>query len=201
MIEALIKLFAVKFDDKFNYKPFLHWFTSRTIEQINNHYHKTDQIKAFASALCKYYVLPKLLGIRPIDICLDYNQYGKPYLINHYNIYFNISHTKEYLIFAVADSELGIDLEYIDDNLDMNIKDIVFSPQECELIETAKEFYTLWSKKEAYLKYLGTGFLTDDYKNTNLTLDLFQSSHKCKIITNQFEQNYILSIACNNSDI
>lgn len=197
----MIKLFAVKFEDEFDYKPFLHWFPSQTIKQINIHHHKIDQVKAFTSAICKYYVLPKLLGIRPIDIGLYYNQYGKPYLINHHNIYFNISHTKEYLIIAIANSELGIDLEYIDDNLDMSIKELIFSRQECELIKTPKEFYTLWSKKEAYLKYLGTGFLTNDYKNTSLNLDSFQSSGKCKIITSQFENDYILSIACNNDDI
>lgn len=41
------------------------------------------------------------------------NQYGKLLLIDNPHIHFNISHTGHYIVCAVCDKSLGIDIEFI----------------------------------------------------------------------------------------
>lgn len=42
----------------------------------------------------------------------EYTKYGKPYLKN-IPLFFNISHSKDIVICAISDEEIGIDIEYL----------------------------------------------------------------------------------------
>jgi 4'-phosphopantetheinyl transferase len=44
-------------------------------------------------------------------IRINKNQYGKPYLKEYPNFNFNISHSGEYVLCAVDDKSIGIDVE------------------------------------------------------------------------------------------
>ncbi|MDR2360428.1 MAG: 4'-phosphopantetheinyl transferase superfamily protein [Oscillospiraceae bacterium] len=84
---------------------------------------------------------------------------GKPYIADAPNIHFNISHTKGYAAIAAAERAVGIDIELYE-RLD-NLRDPerfarrVFHPNE---IASELSRAELWTRKEAYLKMLGTGF-------------------------------------------
>ena len=83
---------------------------------------------------------------------------GKPYIIN--GPCFSISHSRGYVGIAVTDSDIGIDLEVVRPYHEKLPKRI-FSPNEykwfCSRRETKLDFFTLWTLKESYYKYLGTG--------------------------------------------
>lgn len=101
---------------------------------------------------------------------------GKPYLKNDRNFHFSISHTGNYAAIACAGYEIGMDIEQIDRPLDRRrIAETVFTPEESAYIfsqaicsqaifspsEEAVQrlrFAELWTAKESYLKYIGTGF-------------------------------------------
>lgn len=103
---------------------------------------------------------------------------GKPY-INNSNIFYNISHKNKMVGLIISDSEVGLDIEYIDTE---NIKrkstlKYFFTEKERESITNNEELLTLWTKKESYIKLNG-GMLRDaiglDINNTNVIYDTFK---------------------------
>ena len=53
------------------------------------------------------------IGMGYSSVKVSYNSYGKP-LSDYCNVYFNISHSDNYVVCAMARSEVGIDIEKID---------------------------------------------------------------------------------------
>ncbi|CCZ58717.1 putative phosphopantetheinyl transferase [Clostridium sp. CAG:710] len=103
---------------------------------------------------------------------------GKPYIDNS-NIFYNISHKNKMVGLIISDSEVGLDIEYIDTE---NIKrkstlKYFFTEKERESITNNEELLTLWTKKESYIKLNG-GMLRDaiglDINNTNVIFDTFK---------------------------
>ena len=97
---------------------------------------------------------------------------GKPYIDNS-NIFYNISHKNKMVGLIISDSEVGLDIEYVDTE---NIKrkstlKYFFTEKERESITNNEELLTLWTKKESYIKLNG-GMLRDaiglDINNINL---------------------------------
>lgn len=103
---------------------------------------------------------------------------GKPYLENS-NIFYNISHKNKMVGLIISNSEVGLDIEYIDTE---NIKrkstlKYFFTEKERESITNNEELLTLWTKKESYIKLNG-GMLRDaiglDINNINVIYDTFK---------------------------
>lgn len=103
---------------------------------------------------------------------------GKPYIDNS-NIFYNISHKNKMVGLIISDSEVGLDIEYIDTE---NIKrkstlKYFFTEKERKSITTNEDLLTLWTKKESYIKLNG-GMLRDaiglDINNTNVIYDTFK---------------------------
>ncbi len=117
-----------------------------------------------------YLLLKKMLSDEDIyDLSFKYGKYEKAYLANHDNIYFNISHSGEYVACGISNEEIGVDVEQIDETIDLNIAKNYFFNEEYKDIITSKnphiEFFNYWVLKESYMKYTGLGF--------NLNLDEF----------------------------
>ena len=53
------------------------------------------------------------LGIAPQVLVLEKNENGKPWIKDHPEFYFNISHAGDYVVLAYGDVPLGIDIEQI----------------------------------------------------------------------------------------
>jgi len=139
---------------------------SRKSKVDNFRFEKDKKLSAGA-----YLLLNKLLteeGItQPI---FKIGRYGKAYISNHENIYFNLSHSSKLVACAVSDGEVGVDVEMIDPAIDLNIAKQYFYNKEYESIMNSDnpqdEFFTYWVLKESYMKYTGLGF--------NLELDSFE---------------------------
>jgi len=101
------------------------------------------------------------LGIVREKLIIDKNQYGKPFLVNFPNVHYNVSHTKGLIVCAISDSCVGIDVERIKP-FNKCIVEKFFSGNEREYVFTCQEnqderFAEIWTKKEAYVKWLGNG--------------------------------------------
>ena len=88
--------------------------------------------------------------------------HGKPYTPDGPE--FNLSHSGKWLVCAVGDQPLGVDIEAIKPR-NLRIAERFFTQREQEFLAPDQEdallrFLQIWTAKEAYFKALGTG-ITD----------------------------------------
>ena len=139
------------------------------------------------SELLLVHALKDYANIDQYDI--DYNKYGKPYLKNINNIYFNISNTSNINVCVVSDQEIGVDIEspkYVS-----GIFNLVFTNKEKELVRMSNnkelDFIKIWTMKESYVKLLGVG-ISFGLKNVDTTKLTDKIDFK-------FYKNYVIAIA------
>ena len=89
------------------------------------------------------------------------NQYEKPYLANISDIHFNISHSGNFVVCALSDKTVGIDIEQVKP-VELKIAKRFFSAGEYEFIAAKADnktlaFYKIWTMKESYVKWEGKG--------------------------------------------
>ncbi len=102
------------------------------------------------------------------DVLLEIDQHGKPSLAAHQSIYFNLAHSEDQAVIAIAGEAVGIDLELLQRKVDcVAMAERFFCPRECDLIlseanpeQQRLHFLRIWSAKEAVLKLIGTGLRT-----------------------------------------
>lgn len=101
---------------------------------------------------------------RPV---FEYGEHGKPFIVGHPEIHFNLSHCREAVICAVSDQPIGVDVESIREYHD-SLVHYTMNDQEVLQIEKAErpdvEFIRLWTMKEALLKLTGQG-IVDNLKS------------------------------------
>lgn len=107
-------------------------------------------------SLLSYHHLIKILrnDFKIDEVKIDFS--SKPRLINS-SYQFNISHCKNYILIGISDEELGVDIEEKSRVISDNLIDRTLSIEEKRLVNNSIDFLRCWVKKEAYLKYLGTG--------------------------------------------
>lgn len=116
-------------------------------------------------------LLASYLGIAPRDVQLCYEQHGKPALdlARHAaGPRFNVTHAEGLALFAFAERvRVGIDVERVAPFADMaSVAESCFSHAERQALarvaasEVAEAFFSIWTRKEAYLKANGTGLMT-----------------------------------------
>jgi 4'-phosphopantetheinyl transferase len=115
-------------------------------------------------------ILGAYLDVPPRDMRFRYDEHGKPLLAPdaHPNApSFNVSHAGGLALYALARrGRLGVDVELISPFPDMlRLSGHFFSAGERRSLESvaslelADAFFSIWTRKEAYLKAHGTGLL------------------------------------------
>lgn len=99
-------------------------------------------------------------NIKKEDLVFSVSESGKPFCKSHKEIHFSISHSGDFVAVAISDKEVGIDIETLKNPTEKLIARVC-SDNEKNLIDSSKnkaeKFTEMWTKKEAYLKALGTG--------------------------------------------
>jgi 4'-phosphopantetheinyl transferase len=111
------------------------------------------------------HILAPYLNTAPGRIRFGYTPEGKPFLLEHPDIHFNLSHADEVLVVGVARGrELGVDVERMFSEAVMaQVSGAVLSNPERLVIgglsaaERREWFVRLWTRKEAYIKADGRG--------------------------------------------
>ena len=135
---------------------------------------------------------------------LGYNEYRRPYFDS--SIDFNIAHSGNIVICGMTDEgQIGVDIEQVS-QLDFNDFTDFFTKNEWHYINNHPDkfdgFYNFWTKKEAVLKAIGSGFHTPlnsvDVSNESLVYDdityhimalNIHPGYKCHIATTVLPQN------------
>ena len=91
-----------------------------------------------------------------------FGEQGKPYLPERPGLHFSLSHSGEYVLCALADAEIGCDVE-TPRKVDLALASRFFHPEEAARLfslperERGTAFLRLWTLKESYIKALGLG--------------------------------------------
>jgi len=170
------KIFATNIENfSKHYQLGLNLVSEKKREEISKFWFKEDRWRKLISALLLRYVVIKYLGIK--DCCILLNKYGKPSLKNYPDFHFNISHSGNWVVIAIGDSSIGIDIEVIKQFRDfMEIGKNYFSKMEYDVLinsHSSKKldlFYEIWTKKESLIKAEGKG-LSISLKSFSVPLD------------------------------
>ena len=134
-------------------------------EQAMRLHRTTDrQSYIFAHAVLRL-LLSSRLETDPGSIRFEIGKHGKPALLfPRRDIHFNLSHADNAIAIALAASPIGIDVDAVRDDLDLDgIGQRFFTSDELDYLNCAspgekrKRFFYIWTRKEALAKAAGTG--------------------------------------------
>lgn len=124
------------------------------------------EVTASEPALLEVFLQDILSAITtPQDFTYTYGENGKPYFAE-LPLYFNLSHSEDYVLCAVADVEVGADIQRMEDIDYGKLAQRFFCEEELAKLQEVRQqkemesqqlFYQLWARKEAYGKLTGEG--------------------------------------------
>ena len=159
-------------------------------EQVARYKLEGPRRQAVAAYLLLRKALREMYGIHDAPV-FEYDANGKPSILGHPEIFFNLSHCRKAVACVVADSPVGIDVEETCRFSD-SIARYTLDDEEYESVVKAdnpsQAFIRLWTMKEALLKYTGEG-LRRDIK----TVLRLSPANKVEFLT-ELHDGYVLSV-------
>lgn len=135
------------------------------LTRANRFYFQKDRHRFIVARSRLRLILSHYLRLSPQALQFQYSQTGKPSLVEQPHLCFNLSHSHQLVLYAVAwNREVGIDVEKIRSNCECeSIAARFFSaPEQSALNQLPSElkiqgFFNCWTRKEAFLKAIGKG--------------------------------------------
>lgn len=137
-----------------------------TVVSNIEHMPRSIAIKAKKQAIAEYrnQLLTQYLDQEITDADVLRTSYGKPYLKDHAQFYFNHSHSQHYYALATSQryADLGIDIEELSRNVRFDaLAQHAFHPNELQKWQDSdfdkSYWFKVWTTKEAVLKASGLG--------------------------------------------
>ncbi|MDD5936535.1 MAG: 4'-phosphopantetheinyl transferase superfamily protein [Clostridiales bacterium] len=161
----MVEIYAVKVQQEFTeseYESFLALVSEEKREKMRKKHRNNSDINSIIGEVLARYAIRKRIGIMNSEIHFSYRDHGKPYIIGMEQLSFNISHSGDWVVCAVGNQEVGIDIEKIKSSRVKVAKRFFTKAEYGDLIEQpeaqqATSFCKLWTLKEAYLKWSGKG--------------------------------------------
>lgn len=129
-------------------------------KRIQQFYHLDDAYRTLIGEFLINSIFYKLTGTHVKDVAIEKNAYGKTFFPEYPSIQYNISHSGDYIVCAVHEQPVGIDIEKIQ-SFDLQLAKQLFTAREYEDILCAENrnhaCYDIWTIKESYVKALGKG--------------------------------------------
>ena len=139
--------------------------------------------------------------------------HGKPYIKERKDIFFNVSHSGEYVLCAFSDTPVGVDIEK-KGKLRLAVAHRFFHAEEIRQLEDIWEeekqvelFYRLWSVKESFLKYTGEGLSASlsafrvKFEQAIVLLRQGMEKREVKISECKIDPSYVSYICSGNREI
>lgn len=131
-------------------------------EKIRSMRFYEDRLLSLGAGLLLDYGLQRY-GLRECDAKISCKANRKPYLTQHLDICFNLSHSGTIALAAFGERELGCDVERIG-KADLKVASRFFAAGEQQYLESISSpeekntaFYRLWTLKESFIKATGAG--------------------------------------------
>ena len=139
------------------------------------------------------------LNTPPTNLFFVKNLYGKPALENS-GLHFSISRSGQSLVFYFGSVAGGIDVE--EQRSTQTFQAIIetqFHPNERAIAQEDEGFFTIWTRKEALLKAVGTG-LTDELSTFDCTSNRVEFYAQAYTLTTFVTPRRVISLALSETD-
>ncbi|KRF09962.1 hypothetical protein ASG93_18665 [Paenibacillus sp. Soil787] len=172
-----MQVFAVHLSEELDRQKFdrmFHQLSREKQSKVRRMLKYDDAVRSLMGELLVKYAIGSMTNLPWHQIRFGMNAYGKPHLDGTDSVYFNVSHSGDWVVCAIDSDAVGIDVEKIH-SMDMQIALQFFSAAEYEQLMTLPSshrlayFFDIWTLKESLIKADGRGL--------SLALDSF-SIHK-----------------------
>ncbi|WP_145035250.1 4'-phosphopantetheinyl transferase superfamily protein [Paenibacillus sp. Y412MC10] len=162
---SAVEVYAIRNSDHIRDETFRALFQTLSPdrqEYVSKFRRASDYQRSVLGDALAHRMLRDKLGRERTNMEIIRNAYGKPFLKDHDNLHFNVSHSGQWVVCAVGYEPLGIDVEKME-NIDMDIAKRYFHKTEfnallnCPPSERLSRFFDLWTLKESYIKAVGKG--------------------------------------------
>lgn len=114
--------------------------------------------------LILYHGLKSDFNLNDEEILIKTNKFGKPYVKNQ-RIYFNISYSHDLVICCISKSQIGVDIEKVQ-NIDKKFIKYISNKSDLWIqnrsqFQLDNYFFKDWCLKESFVKYIGMGLSYD----------------------------------------
>lgn len=185
-----MKIYIDENIDDFDLDEAMTLLSEQRREQVARYKLEGPRRQAVAAYLLLRKALREMYGIYDAPV-FEYDANGKPSILGHPEIFFNLSHCRKAVACVVADSPVGIDVEETCRFSD-SIARYTLDDEEYESVVKAdnpsQAFIRLWTMKEALLKYTGEG-LRRDIK----TVLRLSPANKVEFLT-ELHDGYVVSV-------
>lgn len=143
------------------YGELYHRATPERKQRADRYLNKKDGLRCLAAGELLRRTVEQELARTEFTVVKDPG--GKPRIAGQDQFHFNLSHSGNHVLIAYGDSPVGADVQQMRvDTGKENLAKRFFTTQEQAYIfecpeQTEARFYQVWTAKESYLKYLGTG--------------------------------------------
>ncbi|MCR4794376.1 MAG: 4'-phosphopantetheinyl transferase superfamily protein [Ruminococcus sp.] len=133
-------------------------------ERYNRFLRDKDKLRYACGRIFTKMISAAYLGSKAEDILIYADKYYKPHIKEHSDILkYNISHSGDMVLLAFSSSgEIGIDIEQFDPCINESEICSAFHSEEIKAMavgDNKRQFYRIWTAKEAYVKAVGKGFM------------------------------------------
>lgn len=187
-----MKLLIKNISEINNYQKFLKKIKKDKIKKINKLQNNNKKKLSILGEMLFIEGIKRFYNIDYQNITIKYNKNNKPYIPNS-NIFFNISHKNNYAVCVFSNKEIGVDIEKIKD-INHHIINNYYNEEEKKFSNNPKNFYKIFTLKEAYVKCYGKTIL--DIKDINFTFknNIIKCNEKNVTCKQFFIEDYIISI-------
>ena len=149
--------------DLFDLDASLSLLSDERRERVMRYRNEGDRKRSAAAYILLCKALSEEYGIEEKPL-FAYGEHGKPIIVGHEEIHFNLSHCRQAAVCVLSDEEIGVDIEEIR-RFRPSLVDYTMNDAQRQMIAAAEhpevEFIRLWTMKEALLKLTGLGLRTD----------------------------------------
>lgn len=206
----MVDIYAINIEDALNnYNlveeiKFLDYYGQK---KHRDYHFKEDLYRSVIGEMMVRVLLCKKCNVKSHQLSFYKNKYGKPYLKDGDDLFFNVSHSKNWVCVVLSKQEVGIDIEEVSRNY-INLSKSYFNNSEILYINSyenssqMKKFFEIWTMKESYVKAKGKGLSIPlnsfEVKQDVVAPYLWYTYHmemKYFFKVFHFQDNYVISVS------
>ena len=197
----MTKLLCVRLPDEWDglYETLYSRATLERRHRAEQYLYREDGLRCLAAGELLRRIVWQELGVSEFSVVRDPD--GKPRIAGQDSFHYNLSHSGNRVVIAWGNGPVGVDVQRMSSNVDkekmaarfFTTEEQEFIFQQPELVE--ERFYQVWTAKESYLKYLGTG-LTKSLSSFSILSPEIAPMLKTKFLPD----GYCITLCCEDAD-